>query len=787
MDTFTERFNPENLNYIIENWKQISQKINFDEKSPKETLAMMKKYLEKSRHGVVRTRYRQVGEGRWYAVFDPSLQGLKKEIRAAIASEFYVDIDMKNAHPVILSHICKQENIPCPKLDLYIQKRDIILKAMKLERAKAKQIWLSLMNGGLKDYRENRDKLSPKVVKLLDNFKTEAVRIHNILAEKYNEKYEQEVAQREKENKDYNHKASFMNKLLCEIENKILMKIWKFFGRPTECVFCFDGIMLPKGSYDLAACSEYIKEKLDIEIGLEEKPFCEAIKIPANLPKYQYKSLEYFIDVYNLIREPEEKPIYREFIEEWVEKTITLIVNKQRHFLVKELEINDGQEEVIQDVRTVAEVLGSAKLSTHYYNPKFDKDFHQKNKDLAKSNPVWKDIRMKKVIYTTLTAELKNMLKLGKIKKFAKADYRAYLERLGQPELYKTYNLFTGFPLENANIPGGIDFENSLMYRHLRDIICNGNKGEFMHFLDHLTDIIQDPDTLKPVAHLFYSEQGVGKGAMLFWFSKLIGDSNVTTIINTERYLKNSFNAHSTFKLLKVFEEVAEKGASYRCFNQLKGEIASPHENCEQKGINAFKVKNVARYWFFTNNENALFIEGDDRRYTLHKCNNKYADDETYFEPLWEEIMEPANQKAAFEYFANRKYNKGNARKCYTNDYKQSQKLHNLPSGIRFIIDFLEEKFNNVVLSNLKPADCRIAVSELRSEYPGNIQTLATQLRKLGFEARKLRCSGYPNPVKCFDLPPAIVENSLQKYLRNPNFKLNFEAESAIDEFDNVN
>ena len=45
-----------------------------------------------------------------------SIQGLQKDFRGFLLNGITTDIDMKNAHPVILKYICSLHNILCPYL-----------------------------------------------------------------------------------------------------------------------------------------------------------------------------------------------------------------------------------------------------------------------------------------------------------------------------------------------------------------------------------------------------------------------------------------------------------------------------------------------------------------------------------------------------------------------------------------------------------------------------------------------------------------------------------------------
>lgn len=57
-----------------------------------------------------------------------SVQSLQKDFRGFLLRDITTDIDMKNAHPVILKYICKINNIPCPNLSWYVDNREKVLE-----------------------------------------------------------------------------------------------------------------------------------------------------------------------------------------------------------------------------------------------------------------------------------------------------------------------------------------------------------------------------------------------------------------------------------------------------------------------------------------------------------------------------------------------------------------------------------------------------------------------------------------------------------------------------------
>ena len=101
----------------------------------------------------------------------PSLQGLKRDVRKALAHDQYTDVDMVNAHPVILSQLFLKLGLACPALERYVAEREAVLAETGLGRDEAKQVFLTLMYGG-----ERKDP-TPFMAEFRDEFLTNATAV----------------------------------------------------------------------------------------------------------------------------------------------------------------------------------------------------------------------------------------------------------------------------------------------------------------------------------------------------------------------------------------------------------------------------------------------------------------------------------------------------------------------------------------------------------------------------------------------------------------------------------
>ena len=110
--------------------------------------------------------YRQTCDKKRYYGDSSCLTYLKKEIRNSIMPKNIKDIDMINCHSVISNYLCKKNNIDCNILKNYIENRELILSSFGEDRKIIKEIFLSILNGGFKDFYSNK-KQTNNYLKLL--------------------------------------------------------------------------------------------------------------------------------------------------------------------------------------------------------------------------------------------------------------------------------------------------------------------------------------------------------------------------------------------------------------------------------------------------------------------------------------------------------------------------------------------------------------------------------------------------------------------------------------------
>jgi hypothetical protein len=187
-----------------------------------------------------------------------SMQGIWGVYRGALMNGVATDIDMANAHPVILRYICKKHNIDCPHLEYYINNRDSCLAKFS-SRSIGKTAYLMATNNdkysikrGLPEHFKNYDKEMKRI-------QTELCKIPD---------YQQLIETIPEYKIQQNYNGSAINRILCYYENIILQHaIHVINSNGLEiAILMFDGCMIYGDHYDnqtlLDDITKYVEEQM---------------------------------------------------------------------------------------------------------------------------------------------------------------------------------------------------------------------------------------------------------------------------------------------------------------------------------------------------------------------------------------------------------------------------------------------------------------------------------------------------------------------------------------------
>ena len=224
----------------------------------------------------------KIGYGRVYPQKSLSLCSIRRQLRHTLAKDEYVDVDIDNAHPVILMQLCEKNKIECEYLTKYVNNRKKYLQEVMdtygVDRDQAKQLFIRLAYFGTfeawKDDCNIDSEVNIKFVKRytqeLQNIGTKVVNANPDLMKKI-----------KKLSKD-NEMASLVSTVLQEYEKRILECIFNHLLLKkvisNNAVLCFDGIMIPKANYDaklLAELSKVVSDEMKFNVNFSAKEMNE--------------------------------------------------------------------------------------------------------------------------------------------------------------------------------------------------------------------------------------------------------------------------------------------------------------------------------------------------------------------------------------------------------------------------------------------------------------------------------------------------------------------------------
>ena len=744
----TECFDQHKLNFILKNKKKFKKQMRkscFE--NDHNPFTIMEKYLEKSRKGKIKVTYKQnKGKGRFFAVGGLSMQSLPREVRQTIGCSFYIDIDMVNCHPVILSFLCHQRNIPCKYLDRYISNRDELLAKLKVDRETGKVAVLSFMNGGAKAY--NQLEYHPSWIKKM---KKEIDNIHKQFS--LDEAFDSHRQTRENKGITYNHKGSYMNILLCDFENKILQEMWKFFGSATNGVLCFDGLMLPAaGKYDLEACVSFIFETLGIQMALKIKPMDEGFDLGnVDIPKYEDKEW-YFHNMRDFcIQAPN---INQEKLKEWMKDTCIIALQRGRSMLfTKNLELDGSISYEPQESLSLPnfswQLTSDKKPQKFSFNTIFDQIKWQNSWDYFNFIPFLTDEQESKI-----SPRLFNTF----------SGYRwAYT-----PKIYELDS--EGLPIPPASIKPWID--------HIKNTLCKSGQSsaDLGHrIIQWYAHIFQNP-TVKPWALVFMSEEGLGKGLWQTFFEQVLTKALATTFTSWDQ-ITGSFNGKMAGKLLFTLNEATNYPTNTQK-ELMKTIIKDTELSVNKKFVNQYDVDNYARVQITTNNKRPVAIDYDDRRYCCIESDNSVRGNTEYFKPLIDSRNDEQTQHDMFDFLTNYPLDGFNSEKPPMTRWKRELIGQNLCPPMEFIKELMSGEIVGYTIEEDEPL--KIKGKDLYESYvrwcsesgehrAGNNRSFFAELKTKKILQKSLRIDG--SVTKGVTLIKTEIQAKIAELLCNPEFE----------------
>lgn len=213
----------------------------------------------------------------------------------------------------------------------------------------------------------------------------------------------------------------------------------------------------------------------------------------------------------------------------------------------------------------------------------------------------------------------------------------------------EVYNSFEGFRIDEV-APDAEPQDLSIFLDRLK-VLAGNDDVATKYLINYLAHLVQYPGILPLVALVFRSKQGVGKNLFFENFArKILGTQYLLACSDIDKVI-GRFNMNQN-RLLVLMDEVHGRD-TFSNSDKLKGLITSEELMFERKGIDGIKIRNCARYIFFSNNDSPVKIEASDRRYVVFQCGDEHRNDREYFGKLVKAFNDDKCTRAFYDYLKN--------------------------------------------------------------------------------------------------------------------------------------
>jgi hypothetical protein len=236
----------------------------------------------------------------------------------------------------------------------------------------------------------------------------------------------------------------------------------------------------------------------------------------------------------------------------------------------------------------------------------------------------------------------------------------------------------------------------SLMYNHIRDVICAGNEEHFHYLIRWMAYGVQHLDHPIGVTIALRGDEGAGKGFLWRNYGKLFG-RHFKHVAQGEQ-LTGRFNA-TLAEACMVFLDEALWAGDHKGEQILKALTTEDTFQLERKFCDPIPVKNYLRIVIASNNQWIVPVGTGGRRHCVLDVSDKYADENSpehidYWRPLQAQFGDRASDKgrAAMLYaLLNMDLCDFNIRAVPKSAAKTEQKLLTLKGTTSWLYHILQE------------------------------------------------------------------------------------------------
>lgn len=660
---FVERLPLKKLHYLLTlkfaEYKTYDKSSSKNDDERKKNYDKMRKFCETfiKANGEIKRLYKFTGNHNWGMEGEGSgrlfadgngIQGLPKKIRGFLLDGLATDIDMVNAHPVILRYLCRKHNISHDQLNLYIEKRDEVLSQFA-DRETGKTLFLKALNDEKLNKKEKNEifKAFDKEMKDIQKILTKLTCYKDIVADVPS-------------NKLYNWHGSAINRIMCFYENKILQLILSELNK-MNCVsshqikYCCDKPELDGWDEDGRWCKSCNHSFQPCYFSNMEKARTPAIKPTTNGIELCAPMFDGCM-VYGIYNEDILVKLEYAIRQQFPELDMKLSLKEH----CKDIQMpEDFEIPIVEEKQKLEDLNLFHKVAESFENNHckivnkaiFIKEFQNElivmsKKDLNSAyehltHDAWSEIQGKYIPTNFIGAWMKN-----NPKQRCYDETGVFPEGVECPKNY--FNMWRKFDMEFVSEYEHKQKELNVILHHIK-ILC-GHDGEvYQYFIKWIAQMIQFP-AIKSICPTLISEEGAGKGSLLKLLRKMMGESKVFETTTPSRDVWGEFNGRMCHTFLINLNELSKKETT-ECEGRIKGLITDPKLTINNKGVNQYDIDSYHRFIVTTNKSEPINTSNGDRRNLIIRSSDEKCKNKEYFTTLHEMLSDVNVIKTCYEYF----------------------------------------------------------------------------------------------------------------------------------------
>lgn len=641
---------------------------------------------------------KQLGFGRVYPYQQSSIFSTSRPLRSFMTRGTHLDLDICNAHPVIMKQFLELNGLKCPpELEAYINNRDDWLAMLPgtWSRDVRKRFFLIIMyHGGIDTWRKSCG--VPASVELPAQwtaFDSAMKKVAKSVFEIYECVFPEIIEHRSDSDNPRGTIMSINNQIIeCQILVSMLRAVADYCSitlydgarmdadlscariipgvidaREMDCILLHDGMLIGKqsifGTMDDAEILEDAPDMLkDIEARiLADTGYAVTLKFKEIAP---HDAPEMRDMTFDIKRRDDAGTIINDIWRNLQDDTLRGIAaqeNLERYY-----------DPAIMD-----------KLDSYSKKLKYFELFHaQCGEDYIFMEDRWNQSKIELFTKESMTRRYCNH-RMKDRKKFIELymddENKKFYISMGfepQNERPSFYNLFRGFPAAQFT-PGANMIHGRPVSAWLDDfegvirMLCENNEAYAKLFLDFMAHIFQRPDKKceAPIAFVFTGPEGSGKDFSMDIFGSLMG----SMFGKTSDPENDIFGKHAVKQRAKMLMVINESRANYDICGNFKSFVTETSMRFEMKYQNAHDISNYARLVMCSNKLSAAPIDtsAGDRRYIVFKTKKS---PKAVFEELVKVRKDPAFLRGLYDRLMARNIDISNfrAEKWRTETYKNS-------------------------------------------------------------------------------------------------------------------